>query len=139
MLDTTAPGTVYTAPTNGIYGGFNGNVVATNIDPRYCGGVVYVVNEGGNLIDRCPDGTRVLPVFPDYGIGGLYGGGFIGADYLNGYVNNGFIGNGAVCGGLYGCPGAFNNFNGAYFNGWHVRRVPGGRDIHRWWRLYLQG
>jgi hypothetical protein len=115
---TCVPSVGYVAPTNGYvapgYGTFNGNIVATNLDPRYCGGVVYVVNEGGNLIDRCPDGTRVVPVFPDYGFAGLYGNGFIGANYLNGFVNNGF-----VCNGLYGCPGAFNNgvFNNGIFNG----------------------
>lgn len=109
---TCIPSIGYVAPTNGYiapgYGMFNGNVVATNLDPRYCGGIVYVVNEGGNLIDRCPDGTRVIPLFPDYGNA------FIGGNYINGYFNNayfnsGFVNNGFVCNGINGCPGVFNS------------------------------
>ncbi|MDQ6907336.1 MAG: hypothetical protein M3176_10950 [Chloroflexota bacterium] len=113
---------VYGTVNNGFYGGgygaFNGNVVSVTSDNRYCGGVVYIVNEGGNLIDRCPNGARVFPVFPDYGVGGVFGNGFVGNNFIggnfnNGFVNNGFVNNGAICNGLYGCPGAFN---GGFFN-----------------------
>ncbi len=116
---TCIPTVGYVAPANGYiapgYGVFNGNVVSVTPDARYCGGIVYVVNEGGNLIDRCPNGARVFPAFADYGTG------FIGGNYINGYFNNGFVGNGvlgnaALCGGVYGCSGAFNNFAGCNIN-----------------------
>ncbi len=100
------PTTNYVAPG---YGGFNGNVVSVTVDNRYCGGIVYIVNEGGNLINRCPDGTRVFPVFPDYGVGGVFGNGFVGNNFIGGNFNNGFVGNGFVGNGFIG--------NGGFFNG----------------------
>lgn len=42
------------------------NVVAVYPDSRYCDGIVYITNEGGNLINRCDNGARVYPVYPDY-------------------------------------------------------------------------
>lgn len=118
---TCVPTVGYIAPANGTiapgFGAFNGNVVNVTVDARYCNGIVYVVNEGGNLIDRCPNGARVFPAFPDFGIGGVIGTGFIGANFNNGVVvNNGIIGNGAICNGVFGCPGVFNNFAGCNVN-----------------------
>jgi len=110
------PGSI--APVNnGFFGGgfgtFNGNVVSVTTDNRYCGGIVYVVNEGGNLINRCPDGTRVFPVFPDFGNGfvgnGFIGNNFIGGNFNNGFVNNGFVNNGFVGNGFVNNGGFFNN------------------------------
>ena len=116
---TCVPTVGYVAPANGYvapgYGAFNGNVVSVNVDPRYCNGIVYVVNEGGNLIDRCPNGARVFPVFPDYGTG-FIAGNYINGFFNNGFVNNGFVGNGVICNGIYGCPGAFNTFVGCNVN-----------------------
>ncbi|MGI8854347.1 MAG: hypothetical protein ACR2JW_01220 [Thermomicrobiales bacterium] len=102
-----------TTSTSGSY------LVSSTFDPRYCGGVVNIWNEGGNLIDRCPDGTRVIPIYSDYGPN-FVGGNFLGANYLGGA----FVNNGITCNGLYGCPygGRFNGnfaFNGnfSYLNG----------------------
>jgi hypothetical protein len=96
----------YIAPsTSGSY------LVRSTVDPRYCGGIVNIWNEGGNLIDRCPDGTRVFPVYPDYGYGYL-GGNYLGANYLGvnyaGAYNFNYL-NGNACNFNFNC-GAFNTF-----------------------------
>ncbi len=113
----TAPS--YTAPA---YGVASGTVVQTTVDPRYCGGIVLIVNEGGNLIDRCPDGTRVYPAFLDYGFGfGGYGVGYVAPNYAANVVAPNYVNN-YVCNGLYGCPNGFagNGFYGNVFNGGNV-------------------
>ncbi len=103
--------------------GFVGNtVVSTYIDPRYCGGVVSIVTDsGGNLINVCPNGQRVFPVFPDFG----FGAGFVSPSFVNGNFNNngGFINNGGfvspsfVNGNFFNNNGGFINSNGNFFNG----------------------
>ncbi len=104
-----------TTSTSGSY------LVSSTYDPRYCGGVVNIWNEGGNLIDRCPDGTRVIPIFSDYGPGVL-GANFVSPNYFGGAIVN----NGITCNGLNGCPfgGFYGNvpFNGNFsaLNGCNV-------------------
>jgi hypothetical protein len=99
-------------------------LVRTYFDYRYCGGVVNIVSENGVLINRCPDGTRVFPVYGDYGngfVGSYLGGNYVGAAFLNtptyiapSYIPPGTY-NGITCNGLYGCPFGGNvAVNGAF-------------------------
>lgn len=108
-------------------------LVSTYVDPRYCGGIVNIVNEGGNLINRCPDGTRVVPIFPDFGLG--FAGGFLGSNFITGNVAGGFVNSpafigpsyippgtfdGITCNGVFGCPlggGFVFNRNVSFLNG----------------------
>ena len=106
--------------------GFVGNtVVSTYIDPRYCGGVVSIVTDsGGNLINVCPNGQRVFPVFPDFG----FGAGFVSPSFVNGNFNNngGLINNGGFV-----SPSFVNGnfFNGNGFNGNGFNTFPAGGTV----------
>ncbi len=113
---TCAPtATIFPITTTTTNTGFVGNaVVSTYIDPRYCGGVVSIVTDsGGNLINVCPNGQRVFPIFPDFG----FGAGFVSPSFVNG---NFFNNNGAFI------NGGFVNTNSAFFNGFNGTFVGNG-------------
>ena len=72
VLSTAAVGAQTTYPPN--------TTVSTYVDPRYCGGPISVVTDGGgNLINVCTTtGQRIFPVYPDTG-------------YPTNYAGNGYV------------------------------------------------
>lgn len=115
------PGASSYVQTNTTTGFPGGALVSTYVDPRYCGGIVNIVTDPqGKLINVCPDGTRVFPVFSDNPFYGGYGPGFLGTSYINGNysaINGNYS---AFYGGTryvqaYNCNNFFNACNNGAF------------------------
>lgn len=100
----------------GAQSGYPANaVLSTYFDARYCGnGAVSVVTDGGGVpINVCTStGQRIVPVYPDYGVGTVY----TASAYANTAYNYGAYAYGTASGafgyGAYG-NGAYGYANGA--------------------------